>query len=79
MTAVKSGSCLVHISLLAGLALSGVYLRFLLDPGPWPDQHGLSQLVQLDGVPSEDKFQAFPYLKWVRDSDIAAPGQGGGR
>ena len=64
-------SCLVHTSLVAGLSIAGLFLRLLLDPGPWPEQHGLAQILQMDGIPAEEKFHAFRYLEWVHDTDIA--------
>ena len=64
----------MHTSLLIGLALSGLFLRLLLDPGPWPEQHGLAE-VQFDGMMAEDKFHAFPYLEWVQDAEPIEQGQ----
>uniref|UniRef100_A0A914H2V7 Uncharacterized protein n=1 Tax=Globodera rostochiensis TaxID=31243 RepID=A0A914H2V7_GLORO len=70
MSSREDAFCLPHMSTVAGLAISSVYLRFLLDPGPWPEHSLTEQLVQMDGVLAEDKFRQFPYLEWVRDSLI---------
>lgn len=45
-------------------------MRFLLDPGPWPDLHFADHLVQIDRIISEDRFQRFKYVQWVRDSSL---------
>ncbi|KAL3115526.1 hypothetical protein niasHT_018159 [Heterodera trifolii] len=72
MSSREDAHCLPHLSIVAGLAISSVYLRVLLDPGPWPELSLAEHLIQIDGIVAEDKFCHFSYLEWVRDSLLAA-------
>ncbi|VDM38684.1 unnamed protein product [Toxocara canis] len=45
-----------------------VFLRFLLDPGPWPEFFLADQPVTVQNIPAEDQFRQYRYARWVRDS-----------
>lgn len=45
-----------------------VFLRFLLDPGPWPEFFLADQPVTLQNILSEDQFRQYRYARWVKDS-----------
>lgn len=61
--------CSAHSSTVAAGALV-VFLRFLLDRGPWPEYYLADQPVVVYGIAAEEKFRQFSYGRWVRDSFI---------
>uniref|UniRef100_A0A915EL16 Uncharacterized protein n=1 Tax=Ditylenchus dipsaci TaxID=166011 RepID=A0A915EL16_9BILA len=65
----QQGTCLLHTSTVVGLGIV-MFLRFLLDPGPWPELRFVDQLVQIDQIVAEDHFEHFKYIDWVRDSNF---------
>uniref|UniRef100_A0A0M3I5Y4 COesterase domain-containing protein n=1 Tax=Ascaris lumbricoides TaxID=6252 RepID=A0A0M3I5Y4_ASCLU len=59
--------CSTHSATVASGALV-VFLRFLLDPGPWPEFFLADQPVTLQNILSEDQFRQYRYARWVKDS-----------
>lgn len=62
-------ACSTHMSALAG-AILVLYLRYLLDPGPWPELRFADHIVQIDSIAAEDQFRVFKYIEWVHDSSL---------
>ncbi|CAG9535824.1 unnamed protein product [Cercopithifilaria johnstoni] len=62
--------CSTHSATVAAGALA-VFLRFLLDRGPWPEYYLADQPVVVYSIAAEDKFRQFSYSRWVRDSFIS--------
>uniref|UniRef100_A0A915Q5Y9 Uncharacterized protein n=1 Tax=Setaria digitata TaxID=48799 RepID=A0A915Q5Y9_9BILA len=68
---LDSDLCSEHSSTVAAGALL-VFLRFLLDRGPWPEYYLADQAVLVYNIAAEDKFRQFRYGRWVRDSLISS-------
>ncbi|KAK6112099.1 hypothetical protein QQG55_46310 [Brugia pahangi] len=66
-----SDICSARSATVAAGALA-VYLRFLLDRGPWPEYYLADQPVVVYGIAAEEKFRQFSYGRWVRDSFISS-------
>ncbi|VDK83230.1 unnamed protein product [Onchocerca ochengi] len=66
-----SDLCSPHSSTVAAGALV-VFLRFLLDRGPWPEYYLTDQPVVVYSIAAEEKFRQFSYGHWVRDSFISS-------
>uniref|UniRef100_A0A915BGC7 Nicastrin n=1 Tax=Parascaris univalens TaxID=6257 RepID=A0A915BGC7_PARUN len=64
---IHSDYCSTHSATVASGALV-VFLRFLLDPGPWPEFFLADQPVMLQNITSEDQFRQYRYARWVGDS-----------
>ncbi|VBB34238.1 unnamed protein product, partial [Acanthocheilonema viteae] len=63
--------CSAHSATVAAGALL-VFLRFLLDRGPWPEYYLADQPVVVYSIAAEEKFRQFSYGRWVRDSFISS-------
>uniref|UniRef100_A0A0R3RJG7 UPF0764 protein C16orf89 homolog n=1 Tax=Elaeophora elaphi TaxID=1147741 RepID=A0A0R3RJG7_9BILA len=63
--------CSAHSATVAAGALA-VFLRFLLDRGPWPEYYLADQPVVVYSIAAEEKFRQFSYGRWVRDSFISS-------
>ncbi|VDO65818.1 unnamed protein product [Onchocerca flexuosa] len=68
---LDSDSCSAYSSTVAAGALV-VFLRFLLDRGPWPEYYLTDQPVVVYSIAAEEKFRQFSYGRWVRDSFISS-------
>uniref|UniRef100_A0A9J2PSF0 Uncharacterized protein n=1 Tax=Ascaris lumbricoides TaxID=6252 RepID=A0A9J2PSF0_ASCLU len=64
---IHNDYCSTHSAAVASGALV-VFLRFLLDPGPWPEFFLADQPVTLQNILSEDQFRQYRYARWVKDS-----------
>ncbi|KHN77792.1 UPF0764 protein C16orf89 -like protein [Toxocara canis] len=64
---IHNDYCSTHSATVASGALV-VFLRFLLDPGPWPEFFLADQPVTVQNIPAEDQFRQYRYARWVRDS-----------
>ncbi|KAM3728718.1 UPF0764 protein [Dirofilaria immitis] len=61
--------CSAHSSTVAAGALV-VFLRFLLDRGPWPEYYLADQPAVVYGIAAEEKFRQFSYGRWMTISVI---------
>uniref|UniRef100_A0A183DXJ7 Dolichyl-P-Glc:Glc(2)Man(9)GlcNAc(2)-PP-dolichol alpha-1,2-glucosyltransferase n=1 Tax=Gongylonema pulchrum TaxID=637853 RepID=A0A183DXJ7_9BILA len=64
-------TCSLHSATVAAGALV-VFLRFLLDGGPWSEYHLADQPVVIHSIAAEDKFRQYRYGAWMRDSLVSS-------
>lgn len=66
-----SDLCSTHSTAIAAAALT-VFLRFLLDRGPWPEYYLVDQPVAVYSIAAEENFRQFSYGRWIHDSFISS-------